>query len=208
MRRAEEDGTGVLPDGAVGRALCTVHRGASRCCSACGRLSPQEGSEETRLSCLVSWRTEGALGPAGVSRDWSAVLAWVDGGALVFKVFSRNPRLGQLFPGRGVLYSGEFFFGGGRSLSPGDLIVNTCVFINNFCIHCVGCSVNIFDMPKLYRISSYSIDSSFSDHRLCICRCSESEDCFKFQKCHLSGSVCIEARYLVIGCTQTQSRRG
>lgn len=57
--------------------------------------------------------------------------------ALIFKVFGKYPRLDQLLPGQGVLYSCEsFFFLGGRgrrgSLSPWNLIVNICAFINNF----------------------------------------------------------------------------
>lgn len=93
--------------------------------------------------------------------------------ALIFKVFGKYPRLDQLLPGQGVLYSCEsFFFLGGRgrrgSLSPWNLIVNICAFINNFLYSLtvsVGRNVNIFDMPKLYMTSSYNVDSSFSDHR-------------------------------------------
>lgn len=93
--------------------------------------------------------------------------------ALIFKVFGKYPRLDQLLPGQGVLYSCEsFFFLGGRgrrgALSPWNLIVNICAFINNFLYSLtisVGCNVNVFDMPKLYMTSSYNVDSSFSDHR-------------------------------------------
>lgn len=64
----------------------------------------------------------------------SGVQRTVEAGALILKALDKNLRPDPLSPGQGVLYSCEYFFLRG-SLSPRDLIVNICAFINNFCIH-------------------------------------------------------------------------
>lgn len=56
----------------------------------------------------------------------------VETGALIFKVFGKNPRfLTNWYQVKGFCILVNFFL----SLLPRDVTVNICTFINNFCIH-------------------------------------------------------------------------
>lgn len=117
--------------------VCIAYQEESHCCLTCWNyLNSQKNPEKI----LLLWRS---TLPSKVKNNfgalWEVCLGFfsgfkqvVEAGALIFKVFSKNSRFDQLVLGQRFLYSCEFFF---LSLLPRDLIVNICVFINNFSIH-------------------------------------------------------------------------
>lgn len=121
--------TGVLPT--VPRAEPAAHcaQEASHCCWMCRWSQPAGGLRENLavLFCLLKNRRDsGALwSTPGRGR---AVACGGESGALIFRVFNRNPRLGQLLPGQGVLYSGEFFLVGVFPITRGSHCKYMCIY--------------------------------------------------------------------------------